>query len=289
MITTLQRLPGNTIEIILTLPWDKIKISYDKIVEKSLAEIELSGFRKGKAPRELALKQIDKNKVFEKVVQELLPEAYAESISQNELKPIINPHIHLLDAEEGKDWKVKAVTCEKPAIEVGDYKGAVNRAKATKANKIWLPTDPKKPEEKKDQELTVGETLDAIYLAVKVDISPILVEQEVNRSLSNLISETQKLGLTIEQYLQAQGKTSEQLRKEHQIQAQKTLTLEFALEEIAEKEKVVVSDKEIEAVLQNAKSEDEKKALTQNRYFITSLLRRQKTLSVLAQSGIVKV
>ncbi len=56
------------------------------------------------------------------------------------------------------------------------------------------------------------------------------------------------------------------------------LKVEFALQKIAEEEKIVVEDKEIEEAIQKAKDETEKKHLESNRYLLASILRQQKTL-----------
>jgi FKBP-type peptidyl-prolyl cis-trans isomerase (trigger factor) len=198
----------------------------------------------------------------------------------------VNPKVELVEATENKDWKIKATTCEKPEIKLNQYKEAVARAKTAKQNKLWVPGKGT-PEEKKPEELTAAEMLEALYQEIKVDLSPVLVEQETNRALSNLIAETQKLGLTIDQYLQAQGKTNASLRAETAADAQKTLSLEFALEEIAEVEKIMVDQSEVNEVIAKAKPED-KKELESRRYYLTSLLRRQKTLDGLLKTTIVK-
>lgn len=288
MITVLQRLAGNTIELTMTLPWNTIKSTYDKIYTQLLDQVEVAGFRRGKAPKELAAKQINPSKIYEEVIKEVLPKAYSDAIAEHKLQPIMHPNVEVLEAEENKDWKVKATTCEKPTITLGKYREAVSKLKANKTAKIVLPgQDVNK--DKNNEEPTVGEVLDAIASEIKVDLPAMMLDQEVNRMLSNLVSETQKLGLTIEQYLQAQGKTSESIRKEYEEQARKTLSLEFALDDIADLEKISVDESDIEAVIKSAKSEEEKKSLAERKYYITSLLRRQKTIGKLLESPILKI
>ena len=142
-------------------------------------------------------------------------------------------------------------------------------------------------EEKKETGPTVAEVLETLYKAVIVDIAPVIIENEVNRMLSSLLNETQKLGLTVDSYLQTQQKTKESLRTEYEAQAKKTLALEFALEEIAEQEKVTVSETEIDEVVKNAKTESEKSELGKQKYYLASLLRRQKTLNSLLTPAVV--
>lgn len=286
-MATLTRSAGKTLELTMVIPWATVKTEYDKVFTNLLTQVEVAGFRKGHAPRDLAEKQIDKSRVYEEVINHLIPQIYADAVREHNLKPIINPQIELVEAEENKDWKIKATTCEKPDIALGNYKQALTQARQQKKSKLWVPGKDEKKDEK-DEELTLSEILEALSAVVKIDFSPLLIEQEVNRKLSNLISETQKLGLSIEQYMQTQGKNKDSLRTQFADEAKKELLFEFALEEIAEKEGVTVDSEEVEKIVQNAKTPEEKQLMTERRYYITSVLRRQKTLNQLLKPTLVQ-
>ena len=51
MITALTRLPKSTVELTITIPWADIKSEYDRAIIDLGKELELPGFRKGKAPK----------------------------------------------------------------------------------------------------------------------------------------------------------------------------------------------------------------------------------------------
>lgn len=286
MNSSLKRLPGNTLEITVTVPWFQIESIYTKIFAAVLAEIELPGFRKGKAPHEIASKHVSKTHVFEEVLKEIVPHIYADLVKEHEIKPIISPKVEVLEANENIDWKLLVKTCEKPTINLGSYRTAIDKLKADKGTKIWLQGEKKETAEKKE-DVKLAELLEVLNQEIKVDLSELLLETETNRLLSNLVQELQKLGLTVEQYLQSQGKTSETLREEYSKQARKTLSLEFALEEIAEKERITVEPAEIQAFINQAKTDAEKKQLEREQYYIGSLLRRQKTLNSLLKPSLV--
>jgi len=70
MVTSVvKQLPKSTVEIEIKISWDEIKSSYDKIFTKVSEGTEIHGFRKGKAPKELVQKQIDKAKLYEEVLK----------------------------------------------------------------------------------------------------------------------------------------------------------------------------------------------------------------------------
>jgi trigger factor len=108
------------------------------------------------------------------------------------------------------------------------------------------------------------------------------LDQEVNRLLSDLVDQTKKLGLSVEQYLASTNRTADGIRHEYEEQAKRTLTLEFGLETIADKEGILISDDDIEAVIKTAKSDDERKAMENQKYYLATILRRQKTIDMLA-------
>lgn len=286
MITALERQQNGTITLTITVPWATVVKTKESVITELVAEIELPGFRKGKVPRKIAEEKLDTTKVYENVVQKLLPHAYSEAIKEHSLHPIIVPKVEMLEAKEGSDWVIRAHTCEKPKVTLGDYRQAIKTVKATKQNKIWTPADaakaPKSEEEAKAKQMILGELLDTLLTVVTCNIPDILIETEVNRSLSDLIDQTKKLGLSVDQYLSSTGRTAESVRHEYAENSRRTLTLEFAIEAIADTESIFVSDDDIETAIKTAKTENERTALAKERYYLASILRRQKTLDFLA-------
>lgn len=281
MKSFMQRLSDGTIEFTITVPWTEVAAEYEKAVTHMVEHAQVDGFRKGKAPRAVVEAKLDKTKVYEEVLKDLLPAVYGKTIEEHKIRPIVQPKIELKEATENKDWTIRALTCEKPDVTVGEYKKAIQELKASKTAKIWKPGDA--PQEKdKPQKPTLDEILKALYDHVKISLPKLLLEHEVNRLLSDLIDQTKKLGMSVEQYLSSTGRTADTVRKEYEGQASRTLVLEFAMEHIADKEGILVSDDDIDTVIKTAKTDQEKESLTAQRYYIASVLRRQKTLDFLA-------
>ncbi|MBI5621200.1 hypothetical protein HY949_05445 [Candidatus Gottesmanbacteria bacterium] len=286
MITAVEKKSDGTLILTMTLQWAKILETKESVINELVKEVQLPGFRKGHAPKDVAIKQLSAEKIYEDVVQKLLPSAYTEAVNEQKLHPVVLPKIEIVEAKEENDWIIRATTAEKPAVTVGDYKKAIQEKKAAKQNKIWTPADGAKPqdpkEEAKAKQMTLGELLEALMSVVTCQIPDILVEHEVNRGLSDLIDQTKKLGLTVEQYLSSTGRTTESIRKEFADNARRTLTLEFALETIGDRESIFVSDDDVDGAIKSAKTEEEKVSLTKERYYLASILRRQKTLDFLS-------
>jgi len=281
---TIKKLPKSEVEIIIVIPWEEIKITYEKLVERAASELQIKGFRKGKVPKKIAEENLDKSKIYSQVIQELIPNYYEEALRKNNLNPIVNPEITLVSSKENSDWEIKILICEKPQINLGNYKEELS--KLNKTSDIWVPAtqtgkEPQKDQQKKKDE-KIQEIIKWLLENTKIELSDILIEQEVNRRLSELIDQTQKLGLTVEQYLISSGKTTEILKDEYRKQAYETWLIELALNQIADEENIVVDNKEIEETIQKIPSEEEKRKLEAQRYLLASIIRRQKTLDFLA-------
>lgn len=283
MKTDIKRLSDGTIELTITIPWEEVAKTYEQVVSDIVQHAELAGFRKGKAPKKLVEEKLNKGETYEEVLKKIIPDVYGRAVREQKLHPVVTPKIELKEATEKKDWVIRALTAEKPDILLGEYKKAIADLKASKHKKIWLPGEKAAKEEKpEEQKPTLEELLTTLAKSVNVTIPALLIEHEVNRLLSDLIDQTKKLGLTVEQYLSSTGRTGESVRREYEEQAKRTLTLEFALEKIADGEGIFVSDDDIDTVIKTAKTDEEKKSLDAQKYYIASVLRRQKTLDFLA-------
>lgn len=266
-------LPKKTFEIMATFSWEEVQSSQEKAIEESKKTLEIDGFRKGKAPSPLVIKALGPQKLLELTLQHLVPEAYQKAVSQLGLKPITTPKVQLISAKEKEAWQIKFTGCEEPEFQLGDYKEEIRRAKAVK--EIWTPEKGTVPPD-------ATSALSWLLQNIKIEINDLLLEEEVIRKLVGLLEQTQKLGLTIEQYLSSIGKTVEQIKEDYRKASQDNLALEFILGRIAEEEKIEVKPEEIDQVIAQVKDAKEKSTLESQRYYLAGLLRRQKTLDFLA-------
>jgi len=272
--TQLEKQQDGTIKITITLPADKIKTTQDAVIDDLAKQTNIAGFRKGKAPKEMAAGKLDSEQVREDVLKRLLPQAYIEAVQEYKLNPIMNPKMHVEKIEDGKDWIFYALTCEMPEIEPGDYKNNVKKVSAK--SKIIIPG-----KEEENKKPTVEEIMKAILTGVKTQIPQVLSEQEADRLLSQLLNDIKRLGLSLDQYLASTNRKPEDLRAEYLKRAQDDIKLEFVLQKIAEIEKITVDENEIEEAIQKAKNPAEKENLTANKYVLAGILRQQKTLDFL--------
>lgn len=88
---------------------------------KHLAEnVEVKGFRKGKAPADLVKQQIKPEKVFNEAVNSLLPKVYEEVLKEDNLRPFARPKVELPKFSD-KELQIKFIIITAPEVELGRY------------------------------------------------------------------------------------------------------------------------------------------------------------------------
>lgn len=259
-----------TVQFTITIPKEEIKKTYEEVMVSLLEQAEIPGFRKGKAPRSTVEEKTDKSKIYELVIEKIVPKAYLEAVQEHKITPIINPKVELLKAKEDEDWEIRITTCESPQVELGDYKEKIKGVLA--ASKIITNAPPITEEERTQK------AIDALIETVKVNIPEIILEDEINHSLAGLINQTNSLGMTVEQYLGSIGKTGDQIRTEYREKIIKDLTIQLALNEVSKTEKLEISEKEVEDfinALGDQKTKDDFSKPEQKLYLRNILLRRK--------------
>ena len=66
MISALNRLDNGTLELTITIPWTKVSEAYQKVLTDSALEINIKGFRKGKAPLKMVEEKLGKQHLSKK-------------------------------------------------------------------------------------------------------------------------------------------------------------------------------------------------------------------------------
>lgn len=273
MKSEITREENGNIVLKITVPAKKVDEAREKAVEELAKKVTVPGFRKGNVPKNIAKERVSQELLQEETLKKVLPEAYTEAVKEHKITPIMNPKLHVEAMDEGKDLVFEAVTCEDPEIDLGNYKDSVKNV--TAKSKIVVPG-------KEEKKPNLDEIITEVIKNAKVTIPQVLIEQETTRLLSQMLEELKSLGLTLDQFLANRGKTSEDLRKEYEQQAEKDLKIEFVLRKIADTEKITVEEKDITDAMNTVQDEKQKQQLLQNPYLLAAIIRQQKTLDFLA-------
>ncbi len=280
---TIAKSDDGTIQITITIPYTDIKKHKEEVANEYSDKVEIPGFRPGKAPLDKVLEKIPENNLLEKILQKILPNLLSLIFKENNIKPAIYPRIELISAQEEKDWQIRAVTCEIPEINLGDYKKGL--PEITRTSSIWVPGKDKdnanqNPTREEKEQAVIKHLLETI----KFNIPKLLIEEEVNSRLSKLLERIEKLGLSLESYLTSIKKSANDLRKEYEEQSKNAIALDLILSKIAEEENLTVNQNDIDAMIKASQVDrDLAKELDtpEKRQLIEIILRRRKALDFL--------
>lgn len=101
----------------------EVNAGYKKAVKKIADQVNIPGFRKGKAPRAIIEMHYGKEAVKQEAFEIVANKAYSEALDQEKLIPVSDPKVEESTFEEGKDMELTIKVTLKPEPELGEYKG----------------------------------------------------------------------------------------------------------------------------------------------------------------------
>ncbi len=122
MNATVERV-GNEATLKITVPSEKVAGGFRQAVQKIAANVNIPGFRKGKAPRSIIEMHYGKEAVQQEAFELVANNAYREVLQQEKLNPVSDPKIEDSVFEEGKEMTLTIKVTLKPEPELGEYKG----------------------------------------------------------------------------------------------------------------------------------------------------------------------
>ena len=106
----------------IEIPLDQVEQAKERVTNSIKQRVRLPGFRPGKAPVSLVQSRFERE-IREEVLEVLLPQAFRERVSKDELKVVGTPNITDLHFEPGEAIRFKADFEVAPEFELPDYRG----------------------------------------------------------------------------------------------------------------------------------------------------------------------
>lgn len=153
----------------------KIKEGLDTAFNRVKKTLNVPGFRKGKVPRQIFNKMFGEESLYQDALNAVLPEAYANAVSETNIKPVAQPEINVESMEKDSTWVLTAKVTVEPEVKLGQYKDLEVKAQSTEVTDEEVDAEIKKLQEqqaelvlKEDQPAENGDTV-VIDFEGKVD------------------------------------------------------------------------------------------------------------------------
>ena len=123
MNVKVEKTDKNIVTLEIEVDREKFEEGLEKAYRKNVKSIALPGFRKGHAPRKFIEKYYGEAVFYEDAINFICPDAYDKAIEDNQISPVAQPEIDIVQIGEGQNFIFKAVVTVKPEFELSEYKG----------------------------------------------------------------------------------------------------------------------------------------------------------------------
>ncbi len=158
-------LPNSEIEITGEIPAPEFESYFPKALKYLGENVELDGFRKGKAPESVLLSKLPESKILEEMAEMALGETYPKILEEHKIDAIGRPEIIITKLARNNDLGFKIKTAVIPTLKMPEYK------------KIAKDIQSNLTEEEKDNKVT-AEEMEKVILDIRKSRAPKIETKE---------------------------------------------------------------------------------------------------------------
>ena len=123
MKTSVEKLENSKVKLEIEVDAQQFDEAMQKAYIKNRKHINIPGFRKGRAPRQIIERYYGEGIFYEDAINEACPKAYEEAVRESGIEPVDQPTIDIVQIGGGKSLIFTAEVTVKPEVELGQYKG----------------------------------------------------------------------------------------------------------------------------------------------------------------------
>ncbi len=122
MKVSVEKLPTSEAVLDVEVTWDEMQKASDKAYRKLVQQVNIPGFRKGKAPRSILERQVGKDYIYTEGLDDLITDVYRNAVKEHELTPIAQPKVDapVFEMEQPYHFSLTIPIVTAPVL--GDYK-----------------------------------------------------------------------------------------------------------------------------------------------------------------------
>lgn len=121
MKSSVEKLNDTRVKVTVEVPFEELSSEFDQAYKAIAQQVQVPGFRKGKAPRQLIDARFGRGPVIEQVVNDMLPSRYSQAVEENELVVLGQPEINITKIEDGELVEFVAEVDVRPEITLPSF------------------------------------------------------------------------------------------------------------------------------------------------------------------------
>ncbi|WP_333620192.1 trigger factor [Dietzia sp.] len=118
MKSTVEQLASTRVKITVEVPFEELKPDFDRAYKALAGQVNVPGFRPGKAPAKIIEARVGRGAVLEQVVNDMIPARYSEALTENDVNPLAQPEIEVTKIEDNDVVEFVAEVDVRPEITV---------------------------------------------------------------------------------------------------------------------------------------------------------------------------
>ena len=123
MSTTVEKISSNKVKLSFDIDAAQFDAAMDKAYIKVRGQVNIPGFRKGKAPRKLIENMYGESVFYDEAFELVFDEVYGPAVEENKLEVVDRPEIEIQQIGAGKNLQFTCEVFVKPDVTLGEYKG----------------------------------------------------------------------------------------------------------------------------------------------------------------------
>ncbi len=123
MAVKVEQVEKNLSKLSFDVPYEVFDKAVNAVYRKNVKNINVQGFRKGKAPRAVIEKFYGSGVFYEEAINNLLREEYPKALEESGLDAVAPPEVDVEDINKGEPVVFIALVTTNPEVTLGEYKG----------------------------------------------------------------------------------------------------------------------------------------------------------------------
>jgi trigger factor len=119
--SSVDQLNDTRVKVTVEVPFSELGPELDKAYQALAQQVNIPGFRRGKAPRQLIDARVGRGPVLEQVVNDMLPTRYGQAIEELDIKALGQPNIDITKLEDGDVIEFVAEVDVRPEFDLPDF------------------------------------------------------------------------------------------------------------------------------------------------------------------------